>query len=500
MTPAPAKQTQAPLLLGVDLGTQGLKVIFVDAETREVIATAGAPVTNLAPAAGYMEQAPGDWWASLCRLTRGLLRDHDIGAERIAAIGLSGHMHSIAPLRADGSIARNCIVWADTRSQPQAKTLALAKTRLWNPAIAPYSIAKILWLREHEPEVFREIDTILFSKDYLRYRMTGEIATDFSDASGSLMWDFATRRWDQALLAEFNLPVSLLPPARGSADVAGALTAVAANDLGLAPGTPVACGGGDAACAVVGAGLRDRDTLMINAGTAVQVIELQNEPRPFDRERANRYLFELGVAGQTFAIGALNSAGHSLEWWRGLVDPSLTHEQFEALAADEPSAADGPLYLPWLQGTGTPYLLDGPCGAFAQLSSTADRAILTRAVMDGVALGIRLCAEALVAPGGLAGKRALITGGVPKSPLMRQILSNVLPCDVAFRAFSDMSALGAVAHAAVAGGISANAGDFLAAFDYGEVAAAPAPALQRQYEHLYAAFKRWADQVAAGAK
>ena len=500
MTPAPAKQTQAPLLLGVDLGTQGLKVIVVDAETREVIATAGAPVTNLAPAAGYMEQTPGDWWASLGRLTRGLLRDHDIGAERIAAIGLSGHMHSIAPLRADGSVARNCIVWADTRSQPQAKTLAAAKTRLWNPAIAPYSIAKILWLRDHEPESFQDITTILFSKDYLRYRMTGVLATDFSDASGSLMWDFATRRWDQALLAEFNLPVSLLPPARGSADVAGALTAVAANDLGLAPGTPVACGGGDAACAVVGAGLRDRDTLMINAGTAVQVIELQNEPRPFDRERANRYLFELGVAGQTFAIGALNSAGHSLEWWRGLVDPSLTHEEFEALAADEPSAADGPLYLPWLQGTGTPYLLDGPCGAFAQLSSTADRAILTRAVMDGVALGIRLCAEALVAPGGLAGKRALITGGVPKSPLMRQILSNVLPCAVTFRAFSDMSALGAVAHAAVAGGISANAGDFLAAFDYGEVSAAPAPALQARYEQLYAAFKRWADQVAAGAR
>ena len=149
----------------------------------------------------------------------------------------------------------------------------------------------------------------------------------------------------------------------------------------------MACGGGDAACAVVGSGIADRNTLMINAGTAVQVIELQDEPSPFDRETAVRYLFELGVAGQTFAIGALNSAGHSLGWWRGLVDASLSHDEFEALAADEPSAEDGPLFLPWLQGTGTPYLRDGPCGAFVQLSSTADRAILTRAVMDGVALG-----------------------------------------------------------------------------------------------------------------
>ena len=292
----------------------------------------------------------------------------------------------------------------------------VAKERLWNPAIAPYSLAKVLWLRQHEPDIYQDTETILFSKDYLRYRMTGEIATDYSDASGSLMWDFAARRWDEALLAEFELPVSLLPPARGSAEVAGVLTAEAAADLGLAPGTPVACGGGDAACAVVGAGLPDSDALMINAGTAVQVIELQDEPRPFNRDTANRYLFELGVAGRTFAIGALNSAGHSLEWWRRLVDPSLSHDDFDALAADEPSAADGPLYLPWLQGTGTPYLLDGPYGAFVQLSSTADRSILTRAVMDGVALGIRLCAEALVEPGSLADKQALITGGVTQEP------------------------------------------------------------------------------------
>lgn len=492
-------EKQSPLLLGVDLGTQGLKVVLVDAETRAVLATAGAPVENLTPAAGYMEQAPDAWWASLGTLTRSLLRDEGIRAERIAAIGLSGHMHSIAPLRADGSVARNCIVWADTRSQPQAKRLAAeAKTRLWNPAIAPYSIAKILWLREHEPEIYRDIETVLFSKDYLRYRMTGELATDYSDASGSLMWDFEARRWDEDLLAEFELPLRLLPPVLGSAVMAGALRAEAAAHLGLAAGTPVACGAGDAACAVVGAGIADRDKLMINAGTAVQVIELQDAPRPFNRQTANRYLFELGVAGRTFAIGALNSAGHSLDWWRRLLDADMSQAEFEALAADEPSAEDGPLYLPWLQGTGTPYLRDGPYGAFAQLSATAERSLLTRAVMDGVALGIRLCAEALVKPGQLADKRVLITGGVPKSRLMREILSNVLPAGVAFRNFSDMSALGAVTHAAVAAGLTPSAGEFLADFDYGETTAVADPSLQARYERLYGVFKRWADQVASG--
>ena len=154
--------------------------------------------------------------------------------------------------------------------------------------------------------------------------------------------------------------------------------------------------------------------------------------------------------------------------------------------------------MPWLQGTGTPYLRDGPYGTFAQLSSTADRSILTRAVMDGVAFGIRLCAEALVEPGRLGDKRVLITGGVPKSAKMRKILCNVLPASVTFRGFTDMSALGAVTHAAVAAGLSPSAGDFLAAFDYGESTPEPEPALQAQYERLYAVFRRWAERVAAG--
>ena len=312
------------ILLGVDLGTLGMKVVAFEAERACVMASASAPVENLSPAPGYLEQNPAQWWHSLCSLTRQLLTQLEIQPQAIVAIGLSGHMHSIVPLRADGRVARNCIVWADTRSQPQAKLLAAAETQLWNPAIAPYSIAKMLWLREHEADTYRDIETVLFSKDYLRYRMTGEMATDYSDASGSLMWDFAGRRWDEALLAEFDLPLSLLPPALGSAEVAGVLRAEAARDLGLAAGTPVACGGGDAACAVIGSGIPDGDSLMINAGTAVQVIELQQAPTPFNRESAIRYLFELGVAGQTFAIGALNSAGHSLDWWRKFVDPTLS--------------------------------------------------------------------------------------------------------------------------------------------------------------------------------
>ena len=338
---------------------------------------------------------------------------------------------------------------------------------------------------------------MLFSKDYLRFRMTGEIASDYSDASGSLMWDFATRDWDGDLLARHGIARSLLPPVTDSDQAAGALTELAAGELGLRAGTTVAMGGGDAACAVIGSGIPARDTLMVNAGTAVQVIELQERPTPFHPRTAIRYLFELGVEGKTFAIGALNSAGHSLNWWRELLNPQLMPQELERLAASEPSRADGPLFLPWLQGTGTPFLLDGPYGSFVQLSARADQATLTRAVMDGVAFGIRLCAEALVGEGALRSKRILITGGVPKSRLMREILSHALPSSVTFRAFSDMSALGAAAHAAVAAGISPDAAAFLADFDYGETSLAPDRDLRAQYDESYARFKRWAGRIAA---
>lgn len=486
------------VVLGVDLGTLGMKVIALDVASARVLGAASAPVENLSPAPGYLEQDPQQWWATLCQLTRELLAARRIPAESVAAIGLSGHMHSIVPLRADGAVAQPCIVWADTRAQAQADRIGRGtKTPLWNPPIAPYSLAKMLWLRERAPAVYRDMARALFPKDYLRYRMTGALGTDYSDASGSLIWDFARRDWDRDLLAELGLSPALLPPVFGSAEAAGALTEQAARELGLRPATIVAHGGGDAACAVVGSGRLGRDTLMINAGTAVQVIEMRDAPSRFNAQAGIRYLFELGLQGATFAIGALNSAGHSLEWWRKLLDPRLSYADFNALAAPSPVPRDGPIFLPYLQGTGTPYLLDGPYGSFVQLSATADKATLTRAVMDGVAYGIKLCAEALVGARELPGKQLLFTGGVAKNPLMRQILAGVFACEIRYRAFSDMSALGAAAHGAVAAGLAADARQWLANFDYGEESEPAQPALAARYASGYERFQAWAQRIAS---
>ncbi len=485
------------VVLGIDLGTTGMKVIAAAAEDARVLAAVGEAVENFSPAPGYLEQAPEAWWRALCRLTRRLLQEHDIPAVAVAAIGLSGHMHSVVPLRADGTPAQRCIVWADTRSQRQAEAIGKTAAPLWNPAIAPYSLAKILWLREQAPAVFAETAHFLFCKDYLRYRLTGTLASDFSDASGSLIWDFAARAWDDGLLRQLGLARELLPPVYPSAAAAGTLTAAAARELGLRRDVIVACGGGDAACAVVGAGMPGRDTLMINAGTAVQIIEMQAAAQPYDPRAGARYLFELGLDGRRFAIGALNSAGHSLEWWRQLLDPRLSYEGFNALAAAAPSTAEGPLFLPYLQGTGTPFLRDGPFGSFVQLSATADKAALTRAVLDGVAFGIKHCAEALVGEAALRQKALLFTGGLPKNPLLRQILADVFGREIRYRAFTDMSALGAAAHAAVAARLAADARGWLADFDYGERQQPPDAAQTARYAEIYARYKLWAGKIAA---
>ena len=199
------------LIIGIDLGTTGLKVIAARAKDAAIVGVASAPVRNLTPAPGWLEQNPDDWWAALRHLTRQLLSENDIAPQAVAGIGLSGHMHSIAPLRADGSLAHNCLVWADARAQDQADALGQRQDKLWNPAIAPYSLAKLLWLRQHRPEVFESTACVLFPKDYLRWRLTGELATDYSDASGSLMWDFRARGWDAALLAGLGLSADSLP-------------------------------------------------------------------------------------------------------------------------------------------------------------------------------------------------------------------------------------------------------------------------------------------------
>lgn len=437
------------VVIGVDLGTQHLKIAAADVVERSIIGSVQAPIQAISDEQGAYMHDCHSWWQSCCLLMRRLLTDFSIGAEEVAGIGLSGHMHSLVPLSDAGIPTYHAVAWIDSRATDQALQIAqLAKAAnipVWNPVIAAYTAPKLLWLRQHHPDSFSKTATFVYPKDYLRYRMTGKLTTDYSDASSSLLWDFAARRWDYRLADELHLKRELFPLVQESLSVGGELTSSAAKELGLCQGIPVAVGAGDVAAAIIGSGAARTESILINAGTAAQVIQIDAPARPYTTTTAPRYLFELGLDGRTFAMGALPSAGLCIEWWRQKFFPARTYEELDSFLGVHPNKTDETLFVPYLQGTGTPHVLDESIGAFVQLSPQSDAHTMSRAVFEGVAYGIRNVAEALIAPDPLGNREIIVTGGVTKSSKMRAVLAGVFGARIHFRQQGDASLMGAVA-------------------------------------------------------
>lgn len=439
------------VVIGVDLGTQQLKVAAADINSvkeRLVIGSAQTPIQAISKEQGaYMHDCQG-WWQSCCLLVKKLLADFSIRADEVVGIGLSGHMHSLVPLCRRGTPTYYAIAWIDSRATHEAQEIIQraqeANLPVWNPAIAAYTAPKLLWLRKHHPDSFARTATFVYPKDYLRYRMTGGVSTDYSDASGSLLWDFANRCWDYHLADELQLQHSLFPLVQESNSVSGELTITAAEELGLRKGIPVVAGAGDVAAAIVGSGIEGTGGILINAGTAAQVIQIDAPAEPYTAASSPRYLFELGLNGRTFAMGALPSSGLCIEWWRQKFFPEMTYADLDSFLSGYSNKLDGPLFVPYLQGTGTPYALDESIGAFIQLSPQSNARTMLYAVFEGVAFGIRNVTEALISPDSLRTRDFVITGGLTKSSLMRATLTNVFGTKVKFRQQGDASLMGAV--------------------------------------------------------
>jgi xylulokinase len=358
-------------------------------------------------------------------------------------------MHSLVPLSDAGTPTYYAIAWVDSRATDEARQFAqLAEATnipVWNPVITAYTAPKLLWLRRHHPDSFSRTATFVYPKDYLRYRMTGALATDYSDASSSLLWDFAARRWDYRLADELRLKRELFPSVQESVSVGGELTSSAAKELGLCQGIPVAVGAGDVAAAIIGSGAPRTKSVLINAGTAAQVIQIDAPAKPYTTTTAPHYLFELGLDRRTFAMGALPSSGLCIEWWRQKFFPELTYEKLDSFLDEHSHRTDETLFIPYLQGTGTPHVLDESIGAFVQLSPQSDVHTMSRAIFEGVAYGIRNVTEALIAPDPLGNREIIVTGGVTKSAKMRTVLAGVFGARIHFRQQGDASLMGAIA-------------------------------------------------------
>jgi xylulokinase len=441
--------------LGVDIGTGGSRAILLDSSGKEAAAVSVAHEEIVMEQALWAEQRPDNWADASFQAIRGALAAAGIKGDQVRGIGLSGQMHGLVILNGDQQVIRPALIWCDQRSQPQVdwinQRLGAAKVleSTANPVLTGFTLPKLLWVRDHEPRNFESVRHVLLPKDYVRFRLTGELATEVSDASGTAMFDVVRRCWSFEMMDGLGLDRSILPRAYESANVSGTISESAAALTGLAPGTPVAGGGGDQAAGAVGNGVVKTGAVSCTLGTS-GVIFAYMEHVAYDPYGRVHTLCH-AVPDKWHVMGVTQGAGLSLQWFRNQFAPEMSYDELLIEAAQSPPGARGLYWLPYLMGERTPHLDAAARGGWIGLTAKHTRADLIRALIEGVAYSQKDGLDLVVALGmSVASIRA--SGGGARSRLWRQILADVLGTPVVTMASDEGSALGAAIIAMVATG------------------------------------------------
>jgi xylulokinase len=420
-----------PLYLGLDIGTSGVKAILV-APNGDVVAATTTPLTLSTPKPGWAEQHPDDWWQATIQSIRGVLSQKP--SADVSAIGISGQMHSSVFLDRAGNVVRPALLWCDGRTTTECEEITRRAggedhLRDWvrNAALEGFTLPKVLWLRNHEPDAYARVATILLAKDFIRFRLTGSLATEPSDASGTLMFDPARREWSNEMLEATGVPRSLLPDIGESAEVLGRVTAMAAQITGLRTETPVVGGGADNACGAAGVGVVTPGEAVASWGTSGTVLAPTAAPLVDPRLRAHTFCHV--VPTTWYVMGVVLSAGGAFAWYRDQLARELTASpgadaKLDAEAASVPPGADGVTFLPYLQGERTPHRDASARAAFLGLTLAHSRAHMTRAVLEGIAFALR-DSLSILQELGLSPTQLLLTGGGAKSSFIRQLQADV---------------------------------------------------------------------------
>ncbi|WP_324825413.1 xylulokinase [Sinanaerobacter sp. ZZT-01] len=452
-------------LLGIDIGTSGTKTVLFDLEANAV-----ASKTHEYPLYqeqnGWAEQEPEDWWEAVKVGIRSVLEQSGINAETIKGIGLSGQMHGLVMLDHQGNPLRKSIIWCDQRTGKEVEDMnriltpekILAITA--NPALTGFTAAKILWVKKNEPEIYKQCAHILLPKDYIRYKLTGEFATEVSDASGMQLMDVPKRTWSSEVLDAFGIDQSLLGKMYESTDVTGAVHKEAAEITGLAQGIIVVGGAGDNPAAAIGTGIVTEGSAFTTIGTSGVVYAISNQVAIDKKGRVHTLC--ASVPGKWTVMSCTQGAGLSLQWLRNHVcseevaeakkkgvDP---YEIMTDLASRVPIGANKLLYLPYLMGERSPHP-DPDCrGTFFGLSAIHERAELIRAVLEGVAYSQLECVD-VFREMGVAVTDMMICGGGARSDLWRQMFADLYQCPVSTIKAEQGGALGAAILAGVGAGV-----------------------------------------------
>jgi xylulokinase len=445
----------ATYLAGIDLGTSSAKTVIIDSRGRmQAVATRAYDVDT--PRPGWAEQHPGIWYGAALETLREALIKSAVPPRSIAAIGVSGLMHGTVILGQDGHPVRPAIIWADQRSLAQVQEvnlkLGIEKLGNWtcNPVATGFMLPTWLWLRENEPETTQLARWILLPKDYLRFRMTGEIGSEPSDASSTLLFNTAERTWSTPLLDEFQLNPNLLPEIAESAAIAGGLVREVAVETGLLSGTPVVFGGSDQACQAIAQGVIDPGMMSCTIGTGGQILAPLAEP-DFD-PKLRLHLFCHALPERWHLEAATLSAGLSLKWLRDHLLEGSSYQVLADSASTVSPGAEGLFFLPYLLGERTPHMDPRASGALIGLAFHHQREHIVRAVMEGVVYALRQGLE-LIRMMGISPYRVIASGGATNHPLWLQLQADIFNIPIYLTRTIEAAATGAALLASVGAGI-----------------------------------------------
>jgi xylulokinase len=447
-------------LLGIDVGTGGTRALVIDEQGHIVASATSEHVPFASPRTGWAEQDPRDWWRATGEAVRAAIAKAG-GADGIAAVGFSGQMHGSSMLDASGEVVRPALLWCDQRTDAECREITerIGAARLieltLNPALTGFTLPKLLWVRTHEPDKWKTVRSVLLPKDYVRYRLTGDKATDVADASGTLLFDVANRVWSGTMLDEMGIDATLMPRAYESPDITGQVSRAGAEATGLKPGTPVVAGGGDQSAGAVGMGIVRPGAVSATIGTSGVVFAATDRPALDPGGRVHTFCH--AVPGRWHVMGVTQGAGLSLRWIRdqfgaGMEDGRDPYDRMTEDAEDVPAGADGVLWLPYLMGERTPHLDPHARAALVGLAASHTRGHVIRAVLEGVAFSLKdsfTIFNEMKVP--LSTVR--LGGGGARSPLWRHIQTDVYNYPAEIVEAEEGAAYGAALLAGVGGGV-----------------------------------------------
>ena len=446
--------------LGIDVGTGGTRALLVD-ERGKVQHAVTAPHENMRMERPlWAEQRPENWWDAAQQAVRGVLVAANATGADVRGIGLSGQMHGLVLLDASDHVIRPALIWCDQRSQAQVDAInqkvgkPAVLAAIANPVLTGFTLPKLLWVRDHEPQHFERVRKMLLPKDYLRFQLTGEYASDVSDASGTALFDVVNRKWSYELAGKLELDCSILPKVFESAEVTGRISPQAAKDTGLAAGTPVVGGAGDQAASAIGNGIVGPGLMSCTLGTSGVVFAHMQIPA-YDTE-GRVHSFCHAVRGAWHVMGVTQGAGLSLQWFRNNLAPEASYDDLTKEAANSPAGADGLFWLPYLMGERTPHLDASARGGWIGLTAKHTRADLIRALLEGISYSQKDCLDIVEQLSGPV-QSVRVSGGGARSAFWRQMLADVFGKRVAVLETQEGSAYGAALLALVGTGAYASA-------------------------------------------